>query len=98
MEYIISRKLIGLNINFSSVYLELLNVLSWKNNRKNIKYSLRNQIFQEHINSITTGIILTKHLQIQFIKFYSTDWLFLKISTKLHKESFHVHDFHDKKI
>ena len=38
MEYIISRKLIGWNINFGSVYLELLNVLSWKNNWK--KYQI----------------------------------------------------------
>ena len=30
MENIIPRKLIGWNINFVSVYLELLNVLSWK--------------------------------------------------------------------
>ena len=30
MEYIIPRKLIGWNINFVSVYLEFLNVLSWK--------------------------------------------------------------------
>ena len=30
MEYIIPRKLIGWNINFGSVYLEFLNLLSWK--------------------------------------------------------------------
>ena len=30
MEYIIPRKLIGWNINFGSVYLEFLNVLSSK--------------------------------------------------------------------
>ena len=91
MEYIIPRKLIGWNINFGSVYLELLNVRSWKNNWKNIKYSLRNQIFQKHINSITTEIILPKQLQIQFFKFYSKDWLCLKISTKLHIESLQFH-------
>ena len=58
MEYIIPRKLIGWNINFGSIYLELLNALSWKDNWRNIKYSLMNQIFLEHINSISTGIIL----------------------------------------
>ena len=63
-----------------------------KNNWKNIKHSLRNQIFQEHINSITTGIIPPKQLQIQFFKFYSKDWLFLKISTKLQIESLQFHD------
>ena len=52
---------------------------------KNIKYSLKNLIFQEHINSIITGIILLKQLQIKFLKFYSKDWLFLKLSTKLLK-------------
>ena len=87
MEYFIPRKLIGWNINFGTVYLELLNVHSWKNNWKNIKHSLRNQIFQEHMNSITTGIILPKQLQIHFFRFYSKDWFFLKISTKLHTES-----------
>ena len=46
-----------------------------------------NQIFQGHISSIITGIILPKQLQIQFFKFYSKDWLFLKISTKLQIES-----------
>ena len=91
MEYIIPRKLIGWNINFGTVYLELLNVHSWKHNWKNIKHSLRNQIFQEHMNSITTGIILPKQLQIHFFKFYSKDWLFLKISTKLHIESLQYH-------
>ena len=59
---------------------------------KNIKYSLRNLIFQEHINSITTGIILPKQLQIHFFKFYSKDWLFIKISTNLHIESLQFHD------
>ena len=87
MEYNILKKLLGWNINFCSVYLELLNVLFRKNNWKNIKHSLTNQIFLIHINSITTGIILPKQLQIQFFKFYSKDWLFLKISTKIHIES-----------
>ena len=87
MEYIIPRNFIGWNINFDSVYLELLNVLLWKNNWKNIKHSLRNQIFHEHSNSIRTGTILPKQLQIQFFKFCSKDWLFLKVSTKLRTES-----------
>ena len=39
------------------------------------------------MNSITTGIILPKQLQIHFFRFYSKDWFFLKISTKLHTES-----------
>ena len=30
MDYIIPRKLISWNINFDSVYLEFLNLLSWK--------------------------------------------------------------------
>ena len=63
-----------------------------KSNWKNIKHSLRNQIFQEYINSITTGIILPIQLQILFLKFYSKDWLFLKISTKLHIESLQFPD------
>ena len=88
MEYIIPRKLSGLNINFSWVYLELLNVLSCKNNRKNIKYSLRNQIFQEHINSITTGIILTKQLQIQFIKFIPQTGSFLRFLLNFTKRAY----------
>ena len=92
MEYIIPRKFIGWNINLGSVYLELLNVLSWKNNRKNIKHSLRNEIFQQHINSITTGIILPKQLQIRFLKFYSKNCISLKISTKLHIESLQFHN------
>ena len=92
MEYIIPRKLFGSNINFGSVYLELLNVLSCKSNWKNIKHSLRNQIFQEHKNSITTGIILLKQLQIQFFILYSKGCLFLKISTKLQIESLQFHD------
>ena len=44
------------------------------------------------MNSITTGIILPKQLQIQFFKFYSKDWHFLKISTKLQIESLQFHD------
>ena len=91
MEYIIPRKLIDWNINLGSVYLELLNVLSWKNNRNCIKH-LRNQIFQKQINSITTGLILQKQLQIQFFKFYFKDWLFLKISAKRHIENLQFHD------
>ena len=91
MEYIIPRKLIDGNINLGSVYLELLNVLSWKNNRNSIKH-LTNLILQEQINSITTGLILPKQLQIQFFKFYFKDWLFLKISTKLHTENLQFHD------
>ena len=47
---------------------------------------------QEHINSIITGIILPKQLQIQFLKFCSKDWLFVKISTKLQIESLQFHD------
>ena len=30
MEYVIPRKLIGLNVNFGSVYVQFLNVFSWK--------------------------------------------------------------------
>ena len=59
---------------------------------KIIKHSLSSQIFQEHINSIITGIILPKHLQIQFFKFYSKDWLFFKISDKLQIASSQFHD------
>ena len=44
-------------------------------------------ILQEHINSITTGIILPKQLEIQFFRFYSKCWFFLKVSTKLQIES-----------
>ena len=76
MEYIIPRKLIGLNINFSSVYLEFLNVLSWKTIEKiSIRYSGNKK-------TIITGIIFPKELQIQFLKFYSRDWLFLKFSNE----------------
>ena len=63
-----------------------------KNNWKNIKHSLRNQIFQEHINSSRTGIILPKQLQIEFLKYYSKYCLFLKIATKLQIESLQFHD------
>ena len=63
-----------------------------KNNWKNIKHSLRNQIFQEHKNSTVTGIILPKQLQNQFFKFHSKNWLFLKISTKLQIDSLQFHD------
>ena len=59
---------------------------------KIIKHSLSSQIFQEHINSIITGIILPKQLQIQFFKFYSKDWLFFKISDKLQIDSSQFHD------
>ena len=87
MEYTIPRKLIDWNIKFGLVYLEFL-----KNNSKNIRNSLTNQIFQEHINSVTTGIILPKQLQGQLFKVYSKGCCFLKISTKLQIESLQFQD------
>ena len=44
------------------------------------------------MNSIIAGIILPKQLQIQIFKFYSKDWLFLKISTELQIENLQFHD------
>ena len=92
MEYLVPRKLIGCNMNFGSAYLDFLNVLPWKAIEKNIKHSFRNQILQEHINSIITGIILPKQLQIQFLKFCFKESLFVKISTKRQIESLQFHD------
>ena len=43
-------------------------------------------------DSITTGMILSKELQIQFLKFCSKEWLFVKISTKLQIGSLQFHD------
>ena len=48
--------------------------------------------YSRNINSVTTGIIIPKQLRIQFLKFHSKDWLFLKICTKLHIESLQFHD------
>ena len=92
MEFIITRKFIDRNITFGSVHLEFFKCTFLKNKWQNIKHSFRNQIFQEHINSIITGIILPKQLQIQFLKFYSKDWFSLRISTKLQIESLQFHD------
>ena len=92
MEFIITRKFIDRNITFGSVHLEFFKCTFLKNKWQNIKHSFRNQIFQEHINSIITGIILPKQLQIKFFKIYSKDWLVLKISTKLQIESLEFHD------
>ena len=94
MEYIIPKKLIGWNINIASVYLEFLNVLSWKTWKtiekiSNILLGIR---YSKNINSIKSGIILPKQLQVQFLKFYPKDWFFLKISTKLQIEGLQFHD------
>ena len=88
MEHIIPKKLICWNINIASGYLEFLNVLSWKTWKtigkiSNILLGIR---YSRNINSIISGIILPKQLQIQFLKFCPKDWLFLKISTKLQIE------------
>ena len=83
MEYIIPRKLIGWNIKLWFSLFRVKTCTFLRNNWENIKHSLSKQIFQEHINSIITGLILPKQLQIQLFKFYSKDWLFLKISTKI---------------
>ena len=44
MEYIIPRNFIGWNINFNSVYLELLNVLLWKTIEKYQTFSSESDI------------------------------------------------------
>ena len=71
--------------SFSMYFLE-------KQYCKNVKQSLKNQIFQEEIYSIITGIILQKQLQIHFFQFYSKGWLFFKFSTNLKIERLQFHD------
>ena len=92
IEYIIPKKLIGWNMNFGFSLFRVFKCTFLKNNWKKIKDSLRYQIFQEHMNSIKAGIILPKQLQIQIFKFYSKDWLFLKISTELQIQNLQFHD------
>ena len=89
IEFIIRRKLIDWNINFSSVYLELLNVLSWKKQLKKYQtFSKESDIpgtYKFYYNCDNSS-------ETAFFKFYSKDWVFLKISTKLQIESFQFHD------